>query len=111
MARANKNGPTAVDMRAAGITTRQTVMESYTMRMETSMKETGRMIKRTEEGYIRTRMERSITESGKTTNNTALVLKHGQTAPSTKACISKEKRTAEASSPSPTAQSTTANSK
>ena len=89
-----------VDMKEVGLTTKQTVMESYITQMEISMKGIGRMIKQMVVVCIPMPMEPNTTESGKTTNNMEQVLRPGLMVLSMKVCILKERRMAEENSPS-----------
>jgi hypothetical protein len=73
----SKNGPTEVNMKVAGLTTKQMEMENYIMLMETYTKAIGKMIKQMEKAHTFIKTEPAIKENGKMINSMGLARRLG----------------------------------
>lgn len=87
-------GPTDQCTRVGGRITKPTAEEDSSMPTEMFMMGSGWTIKLMDMGYIVILMGPNTKDTGRRTNNTAMVLKHGQMEPSMKVSTSKEKSTA-----------------
>ena len=110
-AKANRNGSMEAVTKDSGRTGKLMAAESSTTLMEISTREIGSRTKPMETVPTRTQMELSTSARGRTTSNTALVLKHGPTEPSTRVNTMRERRMVGVSLPSQMDQYTKENSK